>query len=187
MKETFKIVIVLTFVCIVCSFFLSLAFNSAKQKISLNEKKLIEESIIKISPLTKKIKNISGDSEDLYQLKDKHSQLNGYAFIASGQGYQGTIKILAVSDTSFNKLTGIEIIEAVETPGLGAKIAEAPFLNQFKGLNVSLEISCTKKQITEDNQIEAITGATISSNAVTRILNNRLAEIKEQLKKSLQK
>jgi len=181
MKETLKIIFVLTFVCVVCSFFLSLTFSSAKQKISLNEKKLIEESIIKIAPLTKKIKNIPDTAETIYALFGENSQLSGYAFTASGQGYQGTIKILGVSNPVLNRLVGIEIIEAVETPGLGAKIAETPFLNQFKGLNIATKILCTKKEITKDNQIEAITGATISSNAVTRILNNRLTDLKSNL------
>ena len=104
----------------------------------------------------------------------------GYAFIAQGQGYQGKIKMLAVSDPRLTVLKGIEVIESVETPGLGAKIQEHPFKDQFSGLAVA-PIECVKTTPQHPGQIKAITGATISSRAVVAILNRRIKELRQVL------
>lgn len=84
----------------------------------------------------------------------------GQAFMAEGAGYGGPIDILVGLEKD-NTLRGIRIISQKETPGLGAKITDAAFLDQFAGLHVR-GLALAK----EGGTIDAITGATISSSAV---------------------
>ena len=88
----------------------------------------------------------------------------------------------------YSKIYGIEILDSQETPGLGQEITSAPFRRQFKGLSARPAITYVKgKPRSAPNQIEAITGATISSKAVVSMLNKRiypekLKEIRMKLK-----
>lgn len=181
MKETFKITGVLTFVCIVCAFLLSYVHGIASEKIKLNAEKRIENAISNLAPWAKTIKEIKNKEKIIYELLDNQDTLKGYAFLAEGQGYQGKIKMLAVVDSSLTRLKGIEVVESTETPGLGAKIQEEPFSSQFKNLKISPLIDCLKEEPVKDNQVQAITGATVSSRAVVNILNKRIKELKEEI------
>ncbi|MDD5429770.1 MAG: FMN-binding protein, partial [Candidatus Omnitrophica bacterium] len=100
-----------------------------------------------------------------------------------GQGYQGTIKILTGLDTSLENLLGIEILESVETPGLGQRINDEDFRKQFINLKVSSHIECVKSDTSDENQIKAITGATVSSRAVVNILNEEIEKIRPCIQK----
>ena len=85
----------------------------------------------------------------------------GYAFLAVGKGYGGDIKILIGLEDE-TTIKGITIISAEkETPGLGSRIAESSFASKFAGLNIG---DVALKQ--DGGQVDAITGATISSGAV---------------------
>ena len=88
---------------------------------------------------------------------------------SSKDGYGGEIKV-SVGVTLDGETTGMEILELSETPGLGMKATEPAFSDQFKGKNVDL-FKVTKTGKTADDEIDAISGATITSNAVTNAVN----------------
>ncbi len=182
MRGIAKIVFVLTFVCVICAFLLALVAQTSSVRIKENEGKAVKTALFTICPQAKQMRKVTLGSEEVFKLLSSEGTLIGYGFLAKGQGYQGTIKIMAVADKNFEKLLGIEIIESQETPGLGAKINESFFKNQFKGVSIRTSIEYTKGEVTSDNQIKAITGATISSASVVNILNKRIAEIKKALK-----
>lgn len=181
MKAIIKLIVVLTSVCMICAFSLALVFSIAEEKIAINAKKKENEAILKLVPLAKKIEVIKVQDEVIYKLFDDKNNFINYAFIALGDGYQGKIKILTILNPSLENLEGIEIIESVETPGLGARIKEDFFKEQFKKLKVSPLIEYVKEKMKKENQITAITGATISSKSVVNILNNRIKELKPKL------
>jgi electron transport complex protein RnfG len=183
MKEVLKIIGVLTVVCLICAFLLTFVYSGAEKQIEINAKKRIEEAIRRLSPSAETIKAIDTEVETAYELYDADNKFLGYAFLAEGQGYQGKITILAVADVYFASLEGIEIIESVETPGLGSKIKESPFRKQFKKLHILSPIECLKTEPEENNQIKAVTGATVSSRAVVNILNKKIEELRKALKK----
>jgi len=99
----------------------------------------------------------------------------GYTFIATGSGYGGPIDILVGMNTDYT-LRDMEVLSHTETPGLGNKIIEEPFTEQFEGLRVD-EIALSR----DGGKIDAITGATISSRAVTEAIQDRMIEIIEIL------
>lgn len=97
----------------------------------------------------------------------------GYAIPGEGPGFMDTIKILYGFDPTRRAVIGMEVLDSRETPGLGDKIAFDPkFLANFETLTVDPEIAPVKRgQKTRENEVDCITGATISSEAVVRILN----------------
>ena len=102
----------------------------------------------------------------------------GIAFKADGGGFQGNIGLMVGLETSYLKLRAIEVLEQLETPGLGDRIREEAFKDQFKGLEVKPRVEYIKYRKPEKpNQIQAITGATISSEAVVKNINNAIAKV----------
>ncbi|MCM8823220.1 MAG: FMN-binding protein [Candidatus Omnitrophica bacterium] len=181
MIKNIKIVAVLTFTCLLCAFLLSLVNILARDETEKNQRREIEEAIFNLSPLTKRIEKFILDNDNVYRLLDQDNKLVGYGFIAQGNGYQGTIKILVVANQSLDELEGIEIIESSETPGLGGRIKEGLFKDQFKKLKVQPQIECIKDGTKKANQIQSITSATISSKAVVNIVNQKIKEIRDNI------
>ncbi|MBR1810685.1 MAG: RnfABCDGE type electron transport complex subunit G [Clostridia bacterium] len=95
----------------------------------------------------------------------------GYVFTTHGNGYGGDITVMTGIDAS-GAVTGIEFLSIDETPGMGMKAQNEPFRSQFLGKTGRLTAS---KTAASDTEIQAITGATITSNAVTKAVNDALA------------
>ena len=113
--------------------------------------------------------------DDIYTIYSDGAGV-GYAFLAVGKGYGGDIKILVGLEDE-TTIKGITIIKEEETPGLGSRIAESSFASKFAGLNIG---DVTLKQ--DDGQIDAITGATISSRAVVDAVRATVMEKVKSLK-----
>jgi electron transport complex protein RnfG len=93
-------------------------------------------------------------------------RLLGYVFGAFPKGYGGEMKV-TVGVYSTGKISGVTVGENKETPGLGSKAAEAGFIGQFLSKTVNEGLRIVKQKPAAANEIEAISGATISSKAVT--------------------
>jgi Na+-translocating ferredoxin:NAD+ oxidoreductase subunit G len=95
------------------------------------------------------------------------------ALSLSGKGFKDTITLLvALTDSS---ISGFAVTSQNETPGVGARIAEDSFQRQFMGKKVSNGITLVKTGHAGPSEFDALTGATVSSEAVARILNDGLA------------
>lgn len=119
----------------------------------------------------------------VYAAYDEQGRLAGTALEAAAQGYQDVIRILYSFDPACQCIRGIEVLKMAETPGIGDKIAKDPkFKENFVKLDARLnadasglanDIVMVKQGTkTEPWQIDAIAGATISSRAVARMLND---------------
>jgi len=104
------------------------------------------------------------------------SEIGGYIFIARGPGYSSTVETMVGVDPS-GVIKGAIILFQQETPGLGAKVEEVHhgesdpwFPRQFVGIGAADDISVVK----DGGTIDAITGATISSRAVTESIERGL-------------
>ena len=97
--------------------------------------------------------------DDLYTLYTDSEKI-GYAFLATGAGYHGEISILVGLENA-ETVKGIVILSQTETPGVGSRITEPDFLNQFIGVSIG-DIALTQN----GGLIDGLTGATISSGAV---------------------
>lgn len=98
----------------------------------------------------------------------------GYVItVTSTEGSQANIT-LSMGVTMDGILNGYETTSISETPGLGSKVADADFKAQFEGKNVEA-YTVTKTGAASDSEIDALSGATISSRAVTNAVNAGLA------------
>ena len=118
----------------------------------------------------------------LYAGYDAQGRLVGIALPAAGMGYQDVIQVLYGYSTAKHAIIGLQVLESRETPGLGDKIETDPgFLENFEQLDVGLAaggaalahpIEFVKPgEKRHPWQVDGITGATISSSAIARILN----------------
>jgi len=119
-------------------------------------------------------------------------EFRGVAIEASGRGYAGTIRLLYGYDPAREEIVGMTVLESKETPGLGDRIETDPaFKANFKDLEASLgpegEALAHPIRTVEPGEsdapgeIDGITGATISSNAVGRILDNSAGSLLPRL------
>jgi len=105
----------------------------------------------------------------------------GHVVKADGQGYADKIELLVGLDAQGKMLTGLFVLDQKETPGLGAKILEDGWRGQFKDKSTGNTLSVVKGGGAKDDQIDAISGATISSRSVTGIVNTAVANVLPQL------
>ncbi len=119
------------------------------------------------------VKSDGMDDEMIFAGYDKDGKFIGYAIQGKGPGFQDTIHVLFGYLVSNTSLTGMEILDSRETPGLGDKIfKDMDFVSEFINLSMSKNIKAVKKGTkAHDNEIDAITGATISAKAVVKIIN----------------
>lgn len=110
---------------------------------------------------------------------EKDGKEAGLAVPFEGSGLWGTIRGYLAVTPDLKEVIGIVFTEQSETPGLGGRIGEAPFKEQFRGLAIApgAEISYGSGE----NQPDAVTGATLTSNAVLKILNRLLGETLPQI------
>lgn len=130
---------------------------------------------------SKRIQEVKDNEGNLKYMKvmDKTgSKLQGYAIIVNGPGLWGEIEAVLGFDTELKKMTGIDFIKQNETPGLGARISESWFKEQFRGRQGPFKL-VPEGTSTGGQNIDAITGATITSTSVRNIVNRTISNVKE--------
>jgi Na+-transporting NADH:ubiquinone oxidoreductase subunit C len=123
------------------------------------------------------------DGTRVYRGLDEKGEPLGYAIPISGKGFWGRIDGFLSLDNDLKAIKGIIFTNHNETPGLGARIEEHWFRKQFEGLQLAnavrpgkyVEIS--KSDDSGKNKLDAITGATMTSIALEKIVNDDLKSI----------
>jgi electron transport complex protein RnfG len=119
---------------------------------------------------------------DVYEALSADGKCIGWAFVAEGSGFADKIELVIAVDDNFEKLAGFDVLSSNETPGFGDQIKLDYYRNQFKSAPaMKLELLKTGDTQKVDSEIIAITGATVSSQAVVDILNNNVEQIRNQL------
>ena len=136
------------------------------ERVKHNKQQRLESAVFKVIPGIDSYSRINIEQDIFKGTVDGVAV--GYAVLSEGVGFQGIIGIMIGYSKNFKFISGISIIESVETPGLGDKIRENNFLNQFKNLLIPAS---------EKIKVDTITGATISSHAVEKIINNAIKDV----------
>ena len=148
------------------------------------EQQLIQENIdarVAVLPIAtdfQEIENpeiesaIQSDFQDIEEIYEgiKDNEVVGYTFKTVPNGYSGEI-VMNVGISIDYELSGVKVVSHSETPGLGANAAEDYFQNQYKGKPIDIPFEVVKTTPDNENEIEAITGATVTANAVTNGVN----------------
>lgn len=168
-------------ICLFSSGLLSFVYKVTKPRIEANMLAEEEESLREIFPQAytfEPVKQIDSDETSYYKVFDSKDSIIGYAFKAEKKGYSSVI-VTMVGIKSNGEILNIKIISQNETPGLGSRVQEVGdgqsrpwFQEQFRGKNTnSLE------------DIETITGATISSAAVVDSIKEKIGVILNEIKR----
>ncbi|MBR5479060.1 MAG: RnfABCDGE type electron transport complex subunit G [Clostridia bacterium] len=110
-------------------------------------------------------KNLEEIVLEVYAAKDETGNVVGYCVKTAPPGYGGAIEMITGVDMN-GVVTGVDIVNMSETAGLGTKTDDEEWLKQYvgKGTDVAVTTSITPAE----NEVSAVSGATISSKAVTR-------------------
>jgi len=183
MKEILKLMLVLTSICFVAALALSQVYELTKEPIAYQKRLEVLRAIRVVLPEIdnepdkdvvhlRSSDTADGEPRDIPFYRGRlNSDVVGIAFVVgSREGYGGTIDIMLGVDPQ-GSILGIEILSHLETPGLGAKIIEGPFKQQFVGRS----LENTKWAVRKDaGDIDQITGATISPRAVVKAIERGL-------------
>lgn len=135
-----------------------------------NTKKQIETLQTVLPAFDKYEEGTSKNGKQYYTAKANDGTVIGYAFITSNNGYGGEVSVMT-GITSDDKIFGVAILEHGETPGLGANATKEDFRNQYKDISTENNLAVKK----DGGTIDAVTGATITSRAVTNSVNDAIA------------
>lgn len=176
MKDIFKTGIVLLLVSLIAALALGMTNEVTKDKIA--EQRFMANELAKreVLPTAASFEDVLGEPLDnlrynfepiteAYLGKDESGNIIGYVFKSTPTGFGGLIEVVTGIDVDGN-VTGLRVGSHNETPGLGAKAKDIAFYSQYAGKSASTEIGTSKTAAT-GNDIQAITGATISSVAIS--------------------
>ncbi len=171
MKEMVRYGIILGLICSVASGVLAGVNQLTKQKIADQAQQEEDASLKEVVPGAVNFEPVvSGDEVAYYKAYDAVGGLIGIAFKSSAQGYSSVIATMAGMRKD-GIILAIKVLSQNETPGLGSQVSQSAFTNRFSDISI---------QNTDD--IQAITGATISSRAVIDSVAKRGRELWEQIK-----
>ncbi|MDD5328149.1 MAG: FMN-binding protein [Phycisphaerae bacterium] len=109
-------------------------------------------------------------------------QCLGWAFNCEGPGFADKIELIVAVDERFEKFAGYAVLSSNETPGFGDQIKLSYYRHQFAGAPAGkLELAKTGDAEKINSEIVAISGATVSSNAVVNIINTFVVQVKTQM------
>lgn len=186
---------------ILCALLIVFTFQATLSTIKENRAEALERAVFNVLPgaQTKQTFKLTTDNtfepftgeargeKLVYAGYNAQNQLVGIALEAQGQGFQDAIRIIYGYSQEKQAVVGFQVLETKETPGLGDKIEKDPaFLSNFEALDVSLAennsalknpVEFVKKGNKEQPwQVEGITGATVSSKAIAKILDQSTGE-----------
>jgi len=181
-----RLVITLGFAGLLSGLIIVSVYEATLPTITAYKAKVLKEAVFKVLPGVSNMQRLTykeggmtpatGEEEEedvVFGGYDANGRLIGYAVPNAGPGFQDTIRLLYGYLPQERKVVGMEILQSRETPGLGDKIyKDAAFVANFEKLSVDPEIVTVKKgRKSAPNEVDAITGATISSKAVVQIIN----------------
>ena len=184
MKNNLRLGGILLFICIISGGLLSVVNNLTKKaiiensKINKNDLAYVLEDAEKINDYEIELAEESAVKEVYEALKS--DEVVGYVFKVTTKGFHGGVDfVVGIQDKT---LTGIKVLSHSETPGLGAKIDELEFTDKFKDLPIENFIELVKTSKSKDNEVEAVSGATKSSNATVNAANEAIAFYLKEIK-----
>jgi electron transport complex protein RnfG len=122
-----------------------------------------------------------GKDAVVYRAMDADGAERGWVVPAGGQGFADRIEILIGLDAEVSTITGLYVLDQKETPGLGDYITGEDFRNRFRNQPADAPLTVVKSEPQAAGEILALTGATISSESVSGIVNRALANLRSVL------
>ena len=191
----------LIFMFLITAFFIAIVssiYLSTKDIVELNESLYLKEAVLYAAGLEipetaeeidekyrKRIEEVStsgGVDPEYFKIFDESGEtITGYAIFVRGPGLWGEIQAIMAYNKGLDTILGIEFIKQNETPGLGARITEKWFKEQFRGKSGPFRL-VPEGTADEPKELDAITGATRTSNFVLDIVNKAEEKVTSTVK-----
>lgn len=168
-KDMIKPALTLTAICVVVAFLVSLTNFITADAIKQQEIETAEASKKAVLSTAESFTQIESNEYTAHIGTDANGTIVGYAVVTSAKGYGGAIQIMTGLDAD-GIVTGVVILAEEETQGLGKNANKEEFRSLFVGKDVS-GYTVVKGDAANDGEITAITGATITTKAVTDAVN----------------
>lgn len=176
MKDIFKSGLILLIISFVAAMSLALTNEVTKDKIVEQRTMANELAKKEVLPEATRFEDITGEMAleitenfspivESYVGYDASDAVVGYVFKSKPTGFGGPLEVVTGINLN-SEVTGLRVGSHLETPGLGAKGTNADYYEQYAGKSATEWIGVSKTAAT-GNDIQAITGATISSDAIT--------------------
>lgn len=191
LKEGFFTVLFMIAITAVFISILTFVYLYTKERIAFQESLYLKKAVLYAAGVPVPTDNLALSSlfdksvkeKDLYGrgqflklfIVSGNSGTEAYVFEVNGAGLWGTITAVVGLSPDLKTMKGITFIRQNETPGLGARISENWFQEQFRGKHGTFSM-VPEKESTASDQFQAITGATITSTAVKDIVNKTFEE-----------
>lgn len=163
-----KPALTLMIICVIVTFLLAVVNMVTKEPIQKAKDEATKAAMQVVLPADS-YQVVDNSSVDVVCYRATGGERDGYVFTSSAQGYGGAVEVMTgIYDDG--TISAVEIISVDdETPGLGQNAANDSFKGQFKGKKGNVEV--VKTGTGKDNEIDAITSATITSKAVASAVN----------------
>lgn len=195
---------------LVCGFLIVSVFELTRPVIERKRAEALERAILEVVPGAESSRSFRWSAGERFEVATggakgerrihaaygAEGELVGVAIEAQGMGYQDTIRVIYGYAPERQTIVGLQVLESKETPGLGDKIEIDPrFRANFEALDVTVAesgsglaqpvVAVKQGEKTEAWQVDGITGATISSKAIARILDLSAAEWAPRIRRQL--
>lgn len=176
MKENFKLGGILLIITMIAGLLLGVANNLTKEAIIENSK-VSKEDLNYILPQASSIQDINnididGNIKEIYEALNGNNVV-GHVIKVTTKGFHGPVDFV-IGISNDGKISGVKVLSHSETPGLGAKISEEKFTSRFKDKPANGYLELVKITPNKDNEVEAISGATVSSKASVTAVNEAI-------------
>lgn len=197
MNNIVKNTLILTAITVVSGLLLGVVYDITKEPIAQAQENTKQEAYRTVLSDASEFETVEFDADaaasllsengytsdvitEIAEGTDASGETVGYVIsVQSSEAYDGSLS-LSVGIASDGTVKGIEMLEISETAGLGMKADEAEFKDQFKDKNVQ-KFTYTKTGEDGDDKIDAISGATITTNAVTNAVDSALVYFQNEL------
>ncbi len=197
MNNIVKNTLILTAITVVSGLLLGVVYGITKEPIAQAQENTKQEAYRTVLSDASEFESVEFDADaaasllsengyasdvitEIAEGTDASGETVGYVIsVQSSEAYDGSLT-LSVGIASDGTVKGIEMLEISETAGLGMKADEAEFKDQFKDKNVQ-KFTYTKTGEDGDDKIDAISGATITTNAVTNAVDSALVYFQNEL------
>ena len=163
---------------------LLLAYTNSVTKDTIAENVMKEQNVAKQAVLASAdafeeiaYQDESGLVKAVFEGKDASGKTVGWCVNVAPNGYGGALDMMVGVLGDFT-ISGVEVVSHSETAGLGAKAQDPAFSSQFAGKKTDLPLSVIKNGTPKNSEIVAISGATITSNAVKDGVNAATAAVR---------
>lgn len=168
--DILKPTIVLTLICLVTSALLACTNSLTAPVIKNNNVIAANEAKAKVLPEAASFDDNNKNGIACSEGKDANGETVGYVFTTTAKSYGGDISVM-VGIKADGSVSGVELLSINDTPGLGMNAKDPDWLKNFIGKTANIGVN---KNEPGDNEIQALTGATVTSKAVTAAVNTAL-------------